>query len=60
LIYYSIGGLVVFILDIVALAGLWGGRASIEHKLVWTLLILLLPFLGMVLYFVLGRSAADA
>jgi hypothetical protein len=57
---YGLLGLIVLVLDIVAIVSVLGGRASIEHKLLWTVVILLLPFIGMILYFLMGRSAADA
>lgn len=53
-------GLIVLILDIVAIISVLGGSGSVEHKLLWTVLILVLPVLGMILYFLLGRSGADA
>jgi hypothetical protein len=57
---YGILGLIVLVLDIIAIVSVLGGRASIEHKLLWTVVILLLPLIGMILYFAIGRSAADA
>jgi len=57
---YGIVGLIVFILDIIALISVLGGRGSVGHKLLWTLLILVLPLLGMILYYLIGRSGADA
>ncbi|MCA9284761.1 MAG: PLDc N-terminal domain-containing protein [Phycisphaerales bacterium] len=57
---YGIVGLVILILDIIALVSVLGGRGSVGHKLLWTLLVILLPLLGMILYFAIGRSAADA
>jgi hypothetical protein len=36
------------------------GRTSVERKVLWVVIILLLPFIGMLLYFLLGRSSADA
>jgi hypothetical protein len=51
---------VVVILDIIAIVSVIAGRGSLLHKVVWTLLILLLPILGMILYFIFGRSPADA
>ena len=57
---YGIVGLVILILDIIALVSVLGGRGSVGHKLLWTLLVMLLPLLGMILYFAIGRSAADA
>lgn len=56
----SIIGLLILVLDIVAIASVLMGRGSIGHKLLWVLLILLLPVVGMVLYFIFGRSSADA
>lgn len=57
---YGIIGLLVLILDIVAIVSVLGGRGDAGHKILWTLLILLLPVIGMVLYFLVGRSPADA
>lgn len=57
---YGILGLIVFILDIIALISVLGGRGSVGHKLLWTILILVLPLLGMILYYIVGRSSADA
>ena len=57
---YGIIGLIIFVLDIIAIVSVLGGGGSVEHKLLWTVLILLLPLIGMILYFVLGRSGADA
>jgi hypothetical protein len=57
---YNILGLIVLVLDIIAIVSVLGGRGSVGHKLLWTLVVLLLPLLGMILYFVIGRSAADA
>ena len=53
-------GILILVLDIVAIASVVLGRGSLVHKLLWTLLILVLPFLGMLLYFLIGRSSADA
>ena len=57
---YGILGLIILVLDIIAIISVLGGRSSVEHKLIWTLVILLLPIVGMILYFLMGRSAADA
>ena len=53
-------GLVILILDIVAIVSVVAGRGSLVRKLLWTLLILVLPVLGMLLYFLIGRRSADA
>jgi len=61
-VFYGRGellGLLVLILDIVAIVSVIAGRGSLAHKLLWTLLILILPVLGMILYFLFGRRPAD-
>jgi hypothetical protein len=57
---YTIFGLVVLVLDIIALVKLWGGSSDTGHKVLWTVLILILPVLGMLLYFLIGQKAGDA
>lgn len=57
---YPILGIVVFILDIIAIVSVLSGRSSVERKVLWVIIILLLPLIGMLLYFLLGRSSADA
>ncbi len=56
---YTLLGLAILVLDIIALVSVLGGRGSTGHKVLWTLLILLLPLIGMVLYFAIGRDPAD-
>ena len=53
-------GLLILILDIVAIVSVVAGHGSLGRKLLWTLIILVLPLLGMLLYFLIGRSSADA
>ncbi len=57
---YPIIWLIILILDIVAIVKVLGGSGSTERKLLWTLIILVLPIIGMILYFVMGESARDA
>lgn len=52
-------GLVILVLDIVAIIGLLGGTASTIHKVLWIVLILLFPFLGVLFYYLIGRSIRD-
>ena len=51
---YSLIGLVVLVLDVIALVSLLQSGASTGTKIIWLLLIILLPFIGMVLYFLMG------
>lgn len=53
-------GLVILVLDIIAIISIVAGRGSLGHKLLWTLLVLLLPIIGMVMYFLIGQSSKDA
>lgn len=46
-------GLLCFIFWVVALVDCLKGNSS--NKLLWVVVIILLPFLGTVLYFLLGR-----
>ena len=51
---FSLIGLVILILDIIALVSLLQSGADTATKILWALLIILLPFVGMVLYFLMG------
>lgn len=57
---YNIIWIIVLILDIIALVKLWGGASDTGHKVLWTVLILVLPFIGMALYFLIGQKSSDA
>jgi hypothetical protein len=49
-------GIVVLILDIIAIIDIVGGRGSAGHKLLWFLIVFFLPVLGMILYFLIGKN----
>jgi hypothetical protein len=49
-------GLVILILDIIAIVDLFKSAKDMGKKILWLILILLLPLLGMVLYFLLGKE----
>ena len=51
---FSLIGLVILVLDIIALVSLLQSGADTANKILWALLIILLPFIGMVLYFLMG------
>jgi hypothetical protein len=52
--------ILLLVLDIVAIVSVLAGQAGIGHKVLWTLVILIFPVIGMILYYLLGRSARDA
>ena len=56
----SLVGAVILILDIFAIVSVLVGKSGVMRKLFWIAVVLLLPLVGMVLYFLIGRSAADA
>ena len=51
---FSLIGLVILVLDIIALVSLLQSGAEAGTKILWALLIILLPVLGMILYFLMG------
>jgi len=56
----SVVGAVILLLDIFAIVSVLLGSSEVMRKLLWIVIILLLPVVGMVLYFLIGRSSADA
>jgi hypothetical protein len=51
---FSLAGLVVLVLDVIALVSLLKSSAESGTKILWALLIILLPVVGMILYFLMG------
>ena len=49
-------GLVVLVLDIIAIIDVFKSGADGGKKALWIVLIVLVPVLGMVLYFLLGKK----
>ena len=47
-------GLLVLVLDVIAVVSVLKSGAETGTKILWIVLIVLLPFLGMVLYFLMG------
>ncbi|WP_444455448.1 PLDc N-terminal domain-containing protein [Rhodobacter capsulatus] len=58
--YTGLGGLLVLVLDLWALISVLGSRVSTGKKLVWVLLILVLPLLGFFAWLLAGPRAASA
>jgi len=56
----SLVGVVVLLLDIFAIVSVLLGSSEVIRKLLWIAMILLLPIVGMALYFLIGRNQADA
>ena len=47
-------GVVVLVLDVIAILNIIQSGMRIGKKILWTLLVLLLPVVGMLLYFAVG------
>jgi len=49
-------GLIVLVLDIIAIVDALKSSMDTGKKALWIILILVLPFVGMVLYFLIGKK----
>ncbi|ETD01109.1 hypothetical protein U717_12915 [Rhodobacter capsulatus R121] len=58
--YTGLGGILVLVLDLWALISVLGARVSTGQKLLWVLLILLLPVLGFVVWLLAGPRSSSA
>jgi hypothetical protein len=57
---YGILGLLVLIADIYAIISILSSRASTGSKLLWTLLVLVLPVIGVIIWFFAGPRGKTA
>jgi hypothetical protein len=53
---YSILGLLILVLDVIAIISVLRSGMDTGMKVLWIALIVLLPVIGMVLYFILNRN----
>jgi hypothetical protein len=51
---WSLWSALILVLDVIALVSLLKSSADTGTKILWALLIILLPVVGMVLYFFMG------
>ncbi len=58
--YQGIGGLIVLIADVWALVNVFQSSADTGRKVLWTVLIIVLPLLGFILWYFLGPKTARA
>jgi len=56
----GIGGLVILVLDIWAIISILGSAASTGRKVLWALLVLVLPLVGFIIWLVAGPRGATA
>ncbi len=57
---YGILGVIHLIVWIVALVSILGGNETVGHKVLWACVVFFFPCIGLIVYLLLGRSAADA
>lgn len=50
-------GLLILVLDIIAIVDVLKSSLDTGKKALWTILILILPVIGMVFYFLIGKKA---
>jgi len=53
-------GLIILVLDIWAIINVIGSGASIGAKVLWIVIILLLPLIGLILWFFMGPKKGAA
>jgi hypothetical protein len=54
--FWWIIGIIILVLDIMAIYDVLVGRRPALHKFLWILLIIIFPVLGLILYYLLGKS----
>ncbi len=52
--------LLPLVLAAFAIYSIFTGSRPMEHKLLWTVVVILAPFLGPILYFAFGRKSVQA
>jgi hypothetical protein len=52
--YQGIGGLIVLIADVWAIVNIFQSGVDTGRKVIWTVLVILLPVLGFILWYFLG------
>ncbi len=58
--YGGLGGLIVLIADVWAIVNILQSGASTADKVLWTVIVILLPILGFILWFFLGPRTGRA
>lgn len=49
-------GLIILVLDIIAIVDIIKSSKDTGNKILWLLLVILLPVIGMILYFMIGKK----
>ncbi len=52
----SLLGIIILVFDVIAIVDIVKSTAESGKKILWALLVILLPLIGMVLYYVVGKK----
>jgi hypothetical protein len=58
--YQGLFGLIVLIADVWAIVNVFQSNADTAKKVIWTVLVIILPVLGFILWYFLGPKTASA
>ncbi len=58
--YSGLGGLIVLIADVWAIVNIFQSGADTGSKVLWTVVVILLPVLGFILWLLFGPKTARA
>ncbi len=53
----GLGGLLILVLDIWAIVSILGSSTTTGKKVLWTLLVLILPLIGFIIWLIAGPRA---
>jgi hypothetical protein len=57
---YSLGSIIVLFADVWAIVNIFQSSADTGRKVLWTVLVVVLPVLGFILWFFLGPKSGRA
>lgn len=58
--YQGLGGLIILIADVWAIVNIFQSGADTGKKVLWTVLVIILPVLGFILWYFLGPKTGKA
>jgi hypothetical protein len=58
--YYGISGLILLILDVWALVSIIGSASDTGKKVLWVVLVLVLPLVGFIAWFLVGPRGSKS
>lgn len=58
--YQGLGGLIVLFADVWAIVNIFQSGAGTDRKVIWTVVVILLPIAGFILWYFLGPKTGRA